>query len=171
MRLKTRKNIIFCVKEVTIEKIEKDIKMLTTKKASQNSDILTRIVKENADIFADFYFKSINPKFKLSIFPDFFKLADVTPLHNKGGKDLKENYRPVSILPTLSKAFEMIIFAQISVFFDNFFLKYQCWFQEDYSTQHKKCVDKGKILDALLTDFSKAFDCHNHVLFTAKLDT
>ena len=100
--------------------------MLTTKKASQNSDILTRIVKENADIFADFYFKSINPKFKLSIFPDFFKLADVPPLHNKGGNDLKENYRPVSILPTLSKAFEMIIFAQISVFFDNFFLKYQC---------------------------------------------
>ena len=130
MRLIKRNNSIFCFKKVTIEEIEKDIKKLTTKKASHISDIPTRIVKENADIFADFCFKSIKPKFKSSIFQNSLKLADVTPLHNKGGKDLKENYRLVSILPTLSKACEMVIFAQISLFFDNFFLKYQCRFQE-----------------------------------------
>ena len=40
------------------------------------------------------------------MFPNSLKLADVTPLHKKGRKDLKENHRPVSILPTLSKVFE-----------------------------------------------------------------
>ena len=56
----TLKNSIFCFKEVTIEEIEKEINRLSSKKAYQNSDIPTRIVKENADFFADFLCKSIN---------------------------------------------------------------------------------------------------------------
>ena len=70
------------------------------------------------------------------MFPDSLKVADVTLLHKKGRKDLMENYRPVSILPTLSKVFERIMFAQISAFFDNIFSKYQCGFRKGYSTQH-----------------------------------
>ena len=59
------------------------------------------LCSENADIFADFLCKSINVTFKSSMFPNSLKLADATPLLKKGRKDLKENYRPVSILPTL----------------------------------------------------------------------
>ena len=70
------------------------------------------------------------------MFPNSLKLADVTPLHKKDRKELKEDYRSVSILPTLSKMFERIMFAQISAFFDNVFSKYQCGFRKDYSTQH-----------------------------------
>ena len=40
-------------------------------------------------------------------------MADVTPLHKKGKKDLKENCRPVSILPIISKVFERSMFAQM----------------------------------------------------------
>ena len=58
--------------------------------------------------------------------PSCLKMADVTPLHKKGKKDLKENCRPVSILPVFSKIFERSMFAQISSFFDNFFSKQQC---------------------------------------------
>ena len=57
------------------------------------------------------------------MFPNFLKLADVTPLRKKDRKGLKENYRTVSILSTLSKIFEKTMFAQISGFFDNFFSK------------------------------------------------
>ena len=57
------------------------------------------------------------------MFPNFLKLADVTPSRKKDRIGLKENYRPVSILSTLSKVFEKIMFAQISGFFDNFFSK------------------------------------------------
>ena len=55
-----------------------------------------------------------------SNFPNSLKLADITPLHKKGRKDNKENYRPVSILATLSKIFERILFEQMPGFFDNF---------------------------------------------------
>ena len=62
-------------------------------------------------------------------------MADVTPLHKKGKKDLKENYRPVSILPIFSKVFDRSMFAQMSSFFDKFLSKQQCRFGKGYSTQ------------------------------------
>ena len=55
--------------------------------------------KENADIFVDYLCDSINTLFELSMFPNSLKLADVTPLHKKGRKELKEDYRSVSVLP------------------------------------------------------------------------
>ena len=89
---------------------------------------------------------SINELFKSLMFPNSLKLADVTPIHKKGMKELKEDYRSVSILPTLSKMFERIMFVQISASFDNVFSKYQCGFRKGYSTQHcnLKMLEKWK---------------------------
>ena len=65
---------------------------------------------------------SINNAIKSASFPSSLKSADVTPLHKKGRKDLKENFRPLSILPTLSKISEKCMLAHMSTFFDNIFL-------------------------------------------------
>ena len=92
--------------------------------------------KKNADTFVDYLCETINAMFESSMFPNSLKLAVVTLLHEKGRKELKEDYRSVSIPSTLSKIFERIIFAQISAFFDNVFSKYQCGFQKGYSIQH-----------------------------------
>ena len=165
--------------EVNNEKIARGIMRLNKNKASQKSDIPIRIIEDNVDIFADFLCETVNCTIKTSNFPSCLKLADITPLHKKGRKDNKENYRPVSILPTLSKIFERILFEQISGFFDNFLLEKQCGFRKGYSTQYclvnllekwKSSVDKGKTFGALLTDLSKAFDCLDHELLTAKLN-
>ena len=82
----------------------------------------------------DYFCDSINALFKSSMFPNSLKLANDTSLHKKGRKELKEDYRSVSLLPTLSKMFKM--FVQISAFFDKVFSKYQCRFRKGYSTQH-----------------------------------
>ena len=109
------------------------------------------------------------------MFPNFLKLADVTPIHKKGMKELKEEYRSVSIIPTLSKMFERTMFVKISASFDNVFSKYQCTFQKGYSLQFEnvrkmeKCVGKGKDFVSLLTDLSKAFDFLGHTLLIYKL--
>lgn len=110
------------LKELTIEEIEKKRNNLSIKKASQNEDIATRMFKENVDIFPNYLCQSINTMFKSSIFPNTLKLADVRTL-KKGWKCLKENYRPVSIPPILSKTFRRTMFAQISAFFDDIFFK------------------------------------------------
>ena len=61
--------------------------------------------KENADISADYLCESINAIFKLSMFLNSLKLADARPLHKKGRKELNEDYRSISILPTSSNLF------------------------------------------------------------------
>ena len=152
-------------------------------KACQYSDIATKIIKENSDIFSSFICESINNPIKSSIFPSCLKHtdvhADVTSLHKKCNKSLKENYRPVIILSILSKVFERSIFKQMSSFFDDIFSKYQYGFRKGFSTQEcflallekwKRSIDRGKVSGALLTDPSKAFDCLNHDLLIAKLN-
>ena len=174
-----KNGIKFAFEEIDLASIEKEIHNLKMNKASQSSDIPTKIIKENVDIFAEFLWKSINSSIKSSTFPSCLKLADVTPLHKKGKKDKKDNYRPVSILPTLSKCFEKCMFSQMSAYFDEIFSKYQYGFRKGYSSQQcllallekwKAAVDKGKVFGALLTDLSKAFDCLNHELLVAKLN-
>ena len=115
----------------------------------------------------------------MSAFPEILKHPDITPLYKKGKKDIKGNYRPVSILPNLSKIFEKCMFEQMSQFFENIFSKYQCGFRKGFSTQQcllamlekwKRSVDNSKMFGALLTDLSKAFDCLDHELLIAKLN-
>ena len=135
IRAKCNRNGIFSFREVSFKEIETEIRLLKLNKASQYSDIPTKIIKENSDIFSNFISESINNSIKSSIFPSCLKHADVTPLHKKFNKSLKENYRPVSILPILSKVFERSMFKQMSSFFDDIFSKHHYGFRKGFSTQ------------------------------------
>ena len=112
------------------------------------------------------------------MFPNKLKLADVCPVYKHGGRNDKSNYRPVSILPAISKIYERLLFYQLNYFFDLKLSQYQCGFRKGYSSQYclllmlekwKKSVDNGGSAGMLLTDLSKAFDCLSHELLIAKL--
>ena len=179
IRTKCNRNGAFSFKEVSFKEIEIEIRLLKLNKASQYSDIPTKFIIENSDIFSSFICESINNSKKSSIFPSCLKHADVTPLYKKCNKSLKGNYRPVSILPISSKVFERSMLKQMSSFFDDIFSKYQHGFRKGFSTQQcllallekwKKSIDRGKVFGALLTDLSKACDCLNHDFLIAKLN-
>ena len=157
----------------------KKVNTLGTAKASQQSDIPTKILKQNSDYFAEYFYENINQCSLKSVFPSDLKLADVTPVYKKKSKNSKDNYRLVSILSNISKIYERCIYDQIQFFFDSVLFKYQCGFRRGYNAQHclvsliekwKKSVDNGGAFGALLTDLSKAFDCLPHELLIAKLD-
>ena len=90
IRTKCNRNGAFSFKEVSFKEIEKEIRLLKLNKASQYSDIPTKIMNENSDIFLNFIWESINSSIKYSIFPSWFKHADVTPLHQKCNKSLEK---------------------------------------------------------------------------------
>ena len=179
-KINSKVEIFFYFRELEKEEIQKEIHKLKNNKASQHSDdIPTKIIKSNSDIFTYFMYVSINSSIKSSLFPSCFKTADITSIYKRGKKDLKGNYRPVSILPVLSKLFERSMFKQISEFFENIFSKNQCGFRKGHSTQQcllailqkwKRSVDSGKAFGTLLTDLSKAFDCLDHELLIVKLN-
>ena len=64
------------------------------------------------------------------------KYADVTPIHKKDDKTDKTNYRPISILPNLSKVYERSMYNRISPYFDSGFSKFQCGFWKGFNAQH-----------------------------------
>ena len=107
-----------------------------------------------------------------------FKNADIIPVHKKKEKSVKTNYRPVSILPNLSKTYEKLIYNQLYYYFDKILLPSQCGFRKGYSSQNcllamlknlKKPADDGNESGASLTDLSKGFHCIDHKLLIAKL--
>ena len=64
------------------------------------------------------------------------KYADVTLVHKKDDKTSKENYRPISILPHLSKVYERLRYNQIYAYFETLLSKLQCGFRKGFNIQH-----------------------------------
>ena len=170
-------------KEFSFQTLERNdiIKMimnLNTSKSCQQSDIPTKIITENSELFADFLLSAFNNTIQEGNFPAVLKNADVTPIFKQGSRHVKGNYRPISILSNISKIFERPLFDQISCFFDSILSPYQCGFRKGFNTQNcllamlenwKLCNDNKQFFGALLTDLSKAFDCMSHELLIAKL--
>ena len=131
-------------------------------------------MKENVDISWDFVCASFDSSMNMSKFPENLKLTDFTPAYKKGKKHIKGNYRPVSILPNLSKILEEHIFKQMSHFFESILSKYQCRLMKGFSSQHclLAILEKWKrpVDNALLTDLSKAFDYLDHELLIVILN-
>ena len=152
---------------------------LDSSKVCQDSDIPIKVIKSNSDIFTDALYSAFNRSLETSVFPSSRKIPNVTPVHKKGNRSEKDNNRPVSILPNLSKVFERCIYNQIAQFFDKILSKHQCGSRKGHSDQHslivllekwKERVDQGHVCGALLTDLSKAFDCLPQNLLIAKFN-
>ena len=121
----------------------------------------------------------INECIKQNKFSNELKIADITPILNKEDPLDKTNYRLLSILPTVSKIFERILFSQLQRFSNKFLSPLLCGFRKGYSTQYalknvlqkwQKCLNASDgIVETLLIDLSKAYDCVNHDLIIAKL--
>ena len=109
-----------------------------------------------------------------SVFPDSLKQADIKPVYKSDSRNEKENYRHVSILPSLSKIYERCMYTQMDKYFGPILSKCQFRFRNGYSVQQcllikiEKWRDQNGTCAALLTGLSKAFDCLLHDLLIAK---
>ena len=113
---------------VTYDDILKKTNDLDTTKASQQSDVPTKILKQNSDYFAGYFCRDINPCISKSMFPPDLKLANVTPVYKNKSKNSKDKYRPVSILSIIFTIYKRCLYDETQVFFDSILCKYQCGF-------------------------------------------
>ena len=106
---------IFSFTTVQYDDVLRKIKNLNVSKASQQSDIPTKILIKNSEYFSLYFHKNINFCLEQSVFPHVLKLADVAPICKKKSKASKDNYRPVSTLSNISKVYERCICDQIKI--------------------------------------------------------
>ena len=104
-------------------------------KACQKDVIPTKVIRKKKYIFAGFIAKDFNNYVDKGVFPNKLKQADVTPIHKKKDKSDKTNYKPVSILPNISKIYEKLIYGQLYDYFDETLSPCQSGFRKGQSTQ------------------------------------
>ena len=170
----------FSFADIDVSEMTKEINSLNAKKAGTFMNIPIKILKEAVDIVA----KPLTDIWKYEIvagrkFSSQLKLADITPLHKKLETIKKENYRPVSLLPVVSKLFERIMQKQMVAYIEKFLSPYLCGYRKGFNAQYallamiekwKECLDGKGFAGAILMDLSKAFDTINHELLIAKLE-
>ena len=95
----------FPFENVSVSDIKKKLQNLDTSKATQKSDLPTKIIEENFDMLVPFLFCSVNSSIDVSIIQKNLKFVDIIPAYKKNSRNGKTNYRPVSILLNLSNVF------------------------------------------------------------------
>ena len=152
--------------------------MSLNQRKSTSGPIPTKVLKMSAKVVCVPLTDCFNAAILDGVFPNELKLANVVPIFKKGDSTIKDNYRPISILPSLSKVFERILFNRMSDFFEGILSKLLCGFRKKYSTQHallnllkhwQESLDNKDIVGTILMDLSKAFDSLPHDLLLAKL--
>ena len=168
----------FKFKNILPEDVKLKVNDLNIGKSSRG-DIPTQILKESIDIINVNLTDCINACINDGNFPDPMKLADITPIFKKDEKTEKKNYRPISILSSLSKVFERLLCDQLNTFMVNKFSPYLCGFRKGFNCEDallrllenwRHCLDNGEIVGTILCDLSKAFDTLPHDLIIAKLE-
>ena len=128
-------NDTFSFKPVTIKDMESEIKRLDIHKPTTFNNIPAKILVNNYDICSPSLCAIFNDSIKNAVFPHSLKLADIIPVHKKYDSTDKSNYRPISILPTVSKLFERLMYDQAAYYMNCYFSPYLCGFSSGYGTQ------------------------------------
>ena len=172
------KNFSFApVAPATILKL---LKQLNPAKSAGIDNLTGKFLKEGAPVLASPITDLVNLSISLSLFPDDCKIAKLKPLYKKEAKTKPKNYRPISLLPLLSKIIERIIHNQTQEFLDknNILYKYQSGFRKHHSTDTclsyltdkvKIGFEEGLLTGMVLIDLQKAFDTIDHSILLEKM--
>ena len=154
---------------ITQEEVIDSIKCLKIGKASGPDGIDNRILKETIYQLSYPFCDLFNSCLNTSKMPSCWKIANVCPIFKKGDPSLASNYRPISLLNTIEKVFERILYKHIFNFLraNSFFAPTQSGFLPGDSTVNQltymyntfcKALDNGLEVRVVFFDISKAFD-------------
>ena len=93
-------------------KVLKVLQFTDISKAAGIDKISGRFLKDGSNILAKHLAKICNISISSGLFPSDCKIAKLKPLYKKGSKTNPENFRPISLLPLISKVIERIVYSQ-----------------------------------------------------------
>ena len=163
-----------------ISSVIKQLSTLKTNKSTGLDRISTRLLKDAATVIAPTLTEIFNHLLKSSTFPQIWKDGKLTPIFKCGDCSNMSNYRPITVLPILSKILECFVHTQICNHLseNNILSPQQFGFRPKLSTSTALAFFTDHIFDnannGLLTasvflDFSKAFDTVDLAILLRKL--
>ena len=178
--LTTNINTGFQFHNVNEQYVSKIIDDLKAKTSCGIDNISNKFLKDIKSLILSPLTLIINQCLNTGIFPDYLKIAKVLPVHKKGDNTIFSNYRPISILPSVSKVFERVIHNQLYDYFNDHQLFYenQYGFRMKHSTDMAALelvdrivctMDSNEIPLTIFLDLSKAFDTLDHNILISKL--
>ena len=163
--------------EIDIEKI---LRSTDIRKAAGIDDLSGRFLKDGSRVLSKPTSELCNLSIKLGSFPGSRKIAKLKPLFKKGSKTNPSHYKPISLLPLISKIIKKLIHEQTSSFLSNndILYNYKSGFRKNHSTDERltflhdkilKGFDKGLMTGMILIDLQKAFDTLGHYILLKTL--
>ena len=154
-------NTRFKFMEISASNIVKVIKKLISGKATGLDGIPNKALKDSAELIASSLSDLLNFSVGTKTYPDDFKVAKVTPIFKTGDEDDVNNYRPISIIPTIARVYEKLICSQLYQYFvNNKLLSNQ---QFGFRSLHKTALALSKATNQWLLNLDKG--CMNSVVF------
>ena len=170
----------FNIPYICEEKVRKMLSNLDISKSTGLDEIGPRFLKLSSNIIYPAICRILNASISQCVFPEKWKLAKVCPLFKAGCKQDVNNYRPISILPTLSKLLEKHVHNNFIAYLNhyNLIIQTQSGFRKNHSCETAlvhifdkwlKAVNDGFIVGVVMVDFKKAFDLVDHNVLLQKL--
>ena len=168
------------IQSTTRANVEKMIKELPAHKSMGLQNFSTKLVRDAAPAISEILAHILNNCIITSSIPSEWKTARITPLYKDGNRDDPNNYRPISVLPFISKILEKILFQDLQLYVENLNIltKYQAGFRREKSTSSMlvkltdECLqnmDNGLPTICVFIDLKKAFDTISHERLLTKL--
>lgn len=162
--------------DVTPDQVERLLATLNQSKSAGSDGIPASLLKCCAKELSTKLADIFNESLRTGYVPDVYKVASVTPIFKGGDATLATNYRPISLLPIVSKLLEKLVLGQLGHHIQlNPHLKVipneQFAYRPAHSTEDLLCyaintwqqhLEAGKAVGVLYLDMSKAFDRIKH---------
>lgn len=161
--------------------IIKIIKSLKNKTSVGYDNISTNVIKYVNEIISPHLSHIINLCIVNGTFPAKLKTTIIKPIYKKGDKNSVHNYRPIALIPIISKIFENVIYNSVYNYLDkyNILVEQQKGFRKgksinlaiyDFLADIIRCVDSRVPVSAIYMDMTKAFDYVNHKILLQKME-